>query len=174
MGHFIAVERWTLLVILGLVAAQRFAELVLSQRNGKRLLARGGHEVGAGHYPLMVGVHVLWLAALAGWAMLAPPRLSVPLIIAYGLVQVLRVWVMASLGPYWTTRIITVPGAPLVRTGPYRFLRHPNYAVVTLELAILPLAFGAWPIAAVFTLLNALALWVRIGAENAALAPRAS
>ena len=95
-----------------------------------------------------------------------------PLLIAYVLLQGLRFWVMGTLGPYWTTRIITLPDTPLITGGPYRFLRHPNYVVVTLEVALLPLVFGAWHIAAVFTVLNALMLRTRIRAENAALRGR--
>jgi len=86
--------------------------------------------------------------------------------------QGLRVWVLATLGRYWTTRIITLPGAPLVRRGPYRWLRHPNYVVVAGEIAVLPLAFGAWQIAVVFSLANALVLWIRIRSEERALATR--
>jgi methyltransferase len=90
----------------------------------------------------------------------------------FAALQLMRIWVIASLGPYWTTRIITLDGAPLVRRGPYRFLRHPNYWVVAAEIAVLPLAFGAWPVALVWTILNALLLRLRIRAEDAALEAR--
>src|SRR5262249_24074026 len=97
---------------------------------------------------------------------------SVPLLAAFAILQGLRLWVLLSLGRYWTTRIITVPGAPLVRRGPYRFLRHPNYLVVAAEIAMLPLAFGAWVVAVVFSALNAALLAWRIALEDQALAPR--
>jgi len=100
--------------------------------------------------------------------------LNLPLLGLYGLLLGFRLWVMVSLGPYWTTRIITLPQAPLVRRGPYRFMRHPNYAVVAAEIAVLPLVFGAWHIAVVFSLLNLLLLRLRIRVEDAALASRRS
>jgi methyltransferase len=157
--------------VLALVVIQRLAELAFAKRNTRRLLAEGAAEIGAGHYPIIVAVHVGWLVAL----LLGVPADTPPNWWLLGLflaVQVLRVWVMASLGPYWTTRVLTVPGAPLVHRGPYRWLTHPNYAVVVAEIALLPLAFGALDIAVVFTLLNALVLSHRIRVENAALATR--
>jgi methyltransferase len=96
----------------------------------------------------------------------------VPLLLAFAVLQGLRLWVLMSLGRYWTTRVITLPDAPLVRRGPYRFLRHPNYLVVAAEIAVLPLAFGAWAVAAVFSALNAALLAWRISLEDHALAPR--
>lgn len=154
-----------------LVAAQRLAEVALARRNERRLLARGGIEVGASHYPLFFVLHGSWLAAL--W-LLVPPDAPViwPLLVLFALLQAARLWVIASLGQYWTTRILTVPGAPLVRRGPYRWIKHPNYLVVAAEIAVLPLAFGAWEIALLFSALNALLLWRRIRVEEAALAPR--
>ncbi|MCS0505089.1 isoprenylcysteine carboxyl methyltransferase family protein [Ancylobacter mangrovi] len=155
------------ILILGFVTLQRLGELVLSNRNTARLLARGGHEVGRGHYPFMVALHALWLAGL-WW--LAPGRpVSVILLVVYGLLQVMRVWVIASLGRRWTTRIIVLPQAPLLRRGPYRFLAHPNYVVVAAEIAMLPLIFGLTGYAVLFSAANALILWVRIRTENAAL-----
>jgi methyltransferase len=155
------------IVILALVTLQRVGELWLSNRNTRRLVARGAHEVGASHYPLIVAVHVLWLAAL-WW--LAPPRPIDGFWLAlFVLIELARIWVLASLGRRWTTRIIVLPDAPLVRRGPYRFVNHPNYVVVVSEIAVLPLVFGLWRIALIFTLLNAAALAVRIRAENRAL-----
>jgi methyltransferase len=154
-----------------LVAAQRLAELFLAHRNTAALKARGAVEIGAGHYPLIVALHAAWLFAVAVFLPNAP-SVNGWFLAAYLLVQGLRVWTLASLGPYWTTRIITLPGAPLVRRGPYRFLRHPNYLVVTLEIALLPLAFGEVAVAAVFTLINAAALAWRIRQEEGALAAR--
>jgi methyltransferase len=156
------------LVILAFVTLQRLAELWLSNRNTRRLLAMGAHEAGASHYPLIVAVHVLWLAAL-WW--FAPGRPVDGFWLAMFLViELARIWVMASLGRRWTTRIIILPEAPLVRRGPYRFVNHPNYWVVIGEIAVLPLVFGLWRIALAFTLLNALVLSVRIREENRALA----
>ena len=153
--------------ILALVTLQRLGELWLSNRNTRRLLAQGAYEVGANHYPLIVAVHVLWLAAL-WW--LAPARpINVFWLTIFVLLEAARVWVMTSLGRRWTTRIIILPGAPLVRKGPYRFVDHPNYLVVAGEIAALPLVFGLWPVALVFTLLNAAALTIRIRQEGRAL-----
>ncbi len=160
-----------LYVVVALVALQRLAELVYARRNEAGLRARGGVEIGARHYPLFVLLHGGWLLALAVLVDPAAP-VSWPLLAIYLVLQAGRVWVVASLGPYWTTRIITVPDAPLVRTGPYRWFRHPNYVVVVAEIAVLPLAFGAWQIAFVFSALNAALLWHRIRVENAALAAR--
>lgn len=154
-----------------LVGLQRLGELWLSRRNARRLLAEGGREIGVGHYPLLIAVHVLWLAAIF---FLIPAGAPVywPLIAAYLVVQAGRVWVIASLGRFWTTRVIDMPGTPLVRRGPYRWLRHPNYLVVALEVALLPLAFGAWEIALAFSAANLAVLAWRLRVETAALARR--
>ena len=153
--------------ILAFVTAQRLVELWLSNRNTARLLADGAVEHGARHFPLIVGLHVLWLAAL-WW--LAPGRpVSLAWLAVFVLLQLGRVWVLATLGPRWTTRIIIPPDAPLVRAGPYRLVNHPNYVVVVGEIAVLPLVFGLWQVAVIFTLLNAAVLTIRIRAENAAL-----
>ena len=154
-------------LILGFVTLQRLAELWLAERNRRRLLARGAAEHGRDHYALIVGIHVLWLAALWWWAPGRP--VSLPLLAAFAFLQIARLWVIASLGERWTTRIIVLPDAPLVTRGPFRFVDHPNYIVVVLEIAVLPLVFGLWQIALLFSLLNAAVLTVRIGAENRAL-----
>ena len=155
------------IVILALVTLQRLGELWLSNRNTQRLLAQGAVEHGRAHYPLIVAVHGLWLAAL-WW--LAPGRPIQFLWLAfYVVLQIARVWVLATLGSRWTTRIIVLPNAPLVNGGPYRFVSHPNYVVVTAEIAVLPLVFGLWQVAFVFTLLNAAVLTIRIREENRAL-----
>jgi len=153
------------------VAVERLVELWYARRNTQALLASGGVEVGQGHYPFIVVLHAAWLAAIL---VAVPPEAAVswPLIAVFVVLQGLRVWVLVSLGRYWTTRVITVPGAPLVRRGPYRFVSHPNYLVVAAEIAVLPLAFGAWMIAIVFSLLNAGLLAWRISMENKALATR--
>ena len=159
-------------IIVALVAAERTAELILAARNTRALLARGGVEVGAGHYPLLVLLHGAWLATLLFLEPAdAPPAWG--WLGAFAVLQALRLWIIHSLGPFWTTRLITLPGAPLVRRGPYRFLRHPNYVVVVAEIAVLPLVFGAWRIAAVFSVLNLALLAWRIRIEQRALAPRA-
>jgi methyltransferase len=158
-------------VILGLVAVQRLAELALARRNTAALKARGAVEVGAAHYPLVVGLHAAWLAAIAV-LLPQPPSVHWPLLGLFLLLQAARIWVLASLGPYWTTRIITLPGAALVRRGPYRFLRHPNYLVVAAEIAVLPLVFGEALVAIVFSVANAAVLFWRIRQEESALAGR--
>jgi methyltransferase len=158
-------------VIVALVAIQRLGELVLATRNTRALLRRGGVELGSGHYPLLVLLHGAWLLALL-FLVPADTPLSWFWLGVFVTLQALRLWVVASLGPYWTTRVITLPGAPLVRRGPYRFLRHPNYVVVAAEIAALPLVFGAWRIAVVFSLLNLALLAWRIRIEEQALAPR--
>lgn len=158
-------------VTVALVAAERLGELALASRNLRALRRRGAVEHGRGHYPLIVALHALWLGALLVLvpAQTRPDPFLIGLFVA---LQFARVWTIASLGPWWTTRVMTVPGAALVRTGPYRFLRHPNYAVVIAEIAILPLAFGAWRIAVAFTFANLALLAWRITVEERALAPR--
>ena len=158
---------WAAVAILGYVTLERLLELVFAGRNTKRLLAKGAREHGAGHYPLIVAVHALWLATL--W-FLAIDRVPDPFWLAmYVLLQAARIWVLATLGPRWTTRIIVLPGEDLVKEGPYRFLNHPNYWVVIGEIAVLPLVFGLWLVALVFSLLNAALLTIRIREENRAL-----
>lgn len=155
------------IVILALVTLQRLGELWLSNRNTKRLLTQGAREYGRSHYPLIVAIHFWWLVLL-WW--LAPGR---PIdgfwLAVFVLLEIARVWVLATLGRRWTTRIIVLPDAPLVRRGPYRFVSHPNYMVVIGEVAVLPLVFGLWYLALVFTVLNAAVLWVRVREENKAL-----
>ena len=157
--------------VVALVALERLIELGYARRNTRLLLEAGGIEVGSSHYPLIVGLHAAWLVAIAATV---PPdaAVSVPLLILFVVLQGLRAWVLLSLGRYWTTRVITLPGAPLVRRGPYRFLRHPNYLVVGAEIAVLPLAFGAWMVAVAFSALNAALLAWRIAVEDQALAAR--
>ena len=159
------------LAIVGLVALQRLVEVPYAARNTKRLLASGAMEYGRNHYPLFIVLHASWLLAIVVFLPAHPPIYLVPLI-AYVALEVLRVWVMLSLGPYWTTRVISLPKAPLVRKGPYRFLRHPNYWIVVGEIALLPLVFGEVIVCVVFSLLNGALLFWRIRVENAALAGR--
>ena len=151
------------LIVLALVTLQRLGELALARRNTARLIARGAVEVGADHYPVMVGLHAAWLAGL--WAFGWNRSVDHGWLAVYILLQVFRVWTVASLGERWTTRIIVLPGEPLIASGPYRYLAHPNYAVVAAEIAILPLALHLPITALIFTLLNAIALFIRIRAE---------
>jgi methyltransferase len=158
-------------IVLLLVTAQRLGELVYARRNTRYLLADGAYEVAPGHYPVIVAVHTLWLLSLA----LFVPADTQPvwgLLAVFVVLQALRIWVLATLGRFWTTRIITLPGAPLVRRGPYRFVKHPNYLVVAGEIAVLPLAFGAWQIAVIFSLANAAILAWRIRCESRAISGR--
>lgn len=160
-----------LAAVLALVVVQRLAELWLAARNTRRLKAAGAVEIGARHYPLFILLHGGWLVAIAvftSWNT-AP---NVWLLSLYLALQLARVWVIATLGRFWTTRIVSLPGAPLIRTGPYRFARHPNYWVASLEIAILPLAFGQVAIAVAFSVLNALLIFWRVRIETRVLTER--
>jgi methyltransferase len=154
-------------VILGLVTLQRIAELVIASRNTSRLKARGAVELAPRHYPLIVAVHGAWLASL--WIFGHARQPNITALLVYLALQGLRFWVMWTLGARWTTRIIVLPGLPLVANGPYRFLSHPNYAVVIGEIALLPIVLGLPWLAVIFTILNAAVLAIRITAENRAL-----
>ena len=158
-------------LILGLVVLQRLGELLLARRNTARLLREGAIEIGAGHYPLFILLHGAWLATIAVSLRADTPIEPAPLAL-YLLLQLGRIWILATLGRYWTTRVITNPGTPLVRKGPYRFLRHPNYLLVALEIPLLPLVFDMVWIAVLFGLANLALLAWRIRLEEAALAPR--
>ena len=157
--------------VLALVTLQRLGELVLARRNTRDLLAQGGVEVAPQHYPLIIACHSLWLASLwlFGWSQ----PVALGWLVLFALLQGMRGWVLATLGARWTTRIIIVPNEMLVARGPYRWLKHPNYAVVVAEIAVLPLVLGLPVIALVFTLANAGVLFVRIRAENSALSGHA-
>ena len=158
---------WPAIAILAFVTLQRVTELPVAKANTKRLLEQGAHEVAPGHYPLIVAMHALWLAAL--WLQ-APGRPVHLLFLAlFVLLQGLRIWTLRTLGPRWTTRIIIVPGEQLVARGPYRFVNHPNYLVVIGEFAVLPLVFGLGLTSLIFTILNAIMLTIRIRAEGRAL-----
>ncbi|HUY41445.1 MAG TPA: isoprenylcysteine carboxylmethyltransferase family protein [Candidatus Dormibacteraeota bacterium] len=155
--------------ILALVGVQRVAEVVYAERNARALRARGGVEIAAWQHPFFVALHAAWFLSMA-WLVPAGAAVNWYLVGGYALLQLARAWVLATLGARWTTRLIVLPGVPLVRAGPYRIMRHPNYAIVVLEIALLPAAFGAYWIAGTFTLLNALLLTWRVRAEDAALA----
>lgn len=158
-------------VIVALVALARIAELVHSARNARALKAHGAVEIGAGHYPLIVALHAAWLLSLVAVVPWEAP-VSWLWLGVFAVLQALRVWTIQSLGPYWTTRVYDLPGAPVVRRGPYRLVAHPNYLIVAGEIAVLPLAFGAWRIALIFSVLNALLLAWRIRVEERGLALR--
>ncbi|GHA70921.1 isoprenylcysteine carboxyl methyltransferase [Streptomyces tendae] len=164
---------WYALLVLA-VAAERVAELVVARRNAAWTLARAGVEHGRGHYPVMVALHTGLLACCLLEPLLADrpflPALGWPMLALALLAQALRWWCIATLGPYWNTRVIVVPGARLIGAGPYRFLRHPNYVAVVVEVAALPLVHSAWQTAAAFTAANAMLLTVRLRCENTALA----
>ncbi len=154
-------------VVLAAVTLQRLAELLYSRRNEAWLRSQGAVEHAPGHYPAIVLLHAawlvgLWLLAIGIWPHLGWLGLFVVL-------QLLRVWVLATLGRRWTTRILVLPGETLVSAGPYRLLPHPNYAVVVAEIFVLPMVFGLTLYGVVFSVLNAAVLWVRISAESAAL-----
>ena len=153
--------------ILAAVTAQRAGELLLSRYNTRRLMARGAVEVAPRHYPPMVAVHATWLISL--WVFGHDRPINMVALTFYLMLQGLRFWVMRTLGARWTTRIIVLPGERLISAGPYRWLAHPNYAVVVGEIAVLPLALGLPWLAATFTVLNVAVLLIRIRAENRAL-----
>jgi methyltransferase len=153
--------------IMVFVTLQRLSELVIARRNTRDLMAQGAVEIGAGHYPAMIALHASWLILL--WLTVGGRAVSLPLLAVFAVLQGLRVWVLATLGRRWTTRVIVLPGAPLVTRGPFRLVRHPNYCVVVAEIAVLPLVFGLVWIAVLYTLLNAAMLWVRIRSESRAL-----
>ncbi len=160
----------SVLWVVAAILLQRLLELWYAARNTRRLRDRGAVEHGAGHYPLFVLLHGTWLASLlllVPWDRPGDP----PLLLAYLALQPLRLWVILSLGPFWTTRVLVAPGTRPVRRGPYRWLRHPNYAVVAIEIPLLPLAYGAREAALVFGGLNLALLAWRIRVEERALAP---
>ncbi|MFD4133429.1 isoprenylcysteine carboxyl methyltransferase family protein [Streptomyces goshikiensis] len=161
------------LLLLGLVAAERIAELATARRNARWSLARGAREYGRGHYPAMVALHTALLVgcAVEPWAAGRPfvPLLGWSALALAVAAQGLRWWCVTTLGPRWNTRVLVVPGLPLVAGGPYRLLRHPNYVAVVVEGVALPLVHSAWLTAAGFTVLNAALLAVRVRCEDAAL-----
>ena len=154
------------------VVVERLSELFYASRNERVLRSRGGIEAGRSHYPLIVLMHGAWLVAIVA-ALQPDERLHLLPLSLFAALQLLRFWVVKTLGPFWTTRVITVQGEPLVRTGPYRFVRHPNYLIVIGEIALLPLVFGQVRTAFVFSIANLLMVAWRIRVENEALAPRA-
>jgi len=164
------------LAILAALAAERLCELLLSARNTRRAFAMGAIEASRGHYPVMAAFHTLFIAAAAGEAIILrrafPGALGWAALAGALLAQALRYWCVATLGPRWSTRIIVWPEMLPVTNGPYRFVRHPNYLAVIIEMACVPLIHGCWLTALVFSAANAVLLAVRIRAEEAALGSR--
>jgi len=154
--------------LIGFIVVQRLAELAYAKANTARLLAHGAVETGAKTYPLFILLHGGWLAAMLLFIDPETPA-SLPLAALFAALQGLRLWVIVTLSGRWTTRIIVPPGKPRITRGPYRFMRHPNYAVVIAEIAVTPLIFGAWELALVFSALNLALIIHRIVQENAAL-----
>lgn len=157
--------------VLVYIVVQRLAELVHANRNTRRLLREGGQEHGADHYQYFIFLHSAWIAVIA---LLVDPQQAIhPALLAlFVSTQLLRLWTLASIGRWWTTRIISAPHFDRVRRGPYRFISHPNYLVVILEIAIVPLMLGLPWVALVFSILNAILLRDRIRVENAVLSER--
>ncbi len=155
-------------LLLAFLTLQRLSELVIASRNTKALLRAGAYEHGAGHYPVMVAFHATWLATawFFGWN----HAVSAPFVVIFLGLQAVRLWVMLTLGRRWTTRIIVMPGVPSVTSGPFRFVRHPNYLVVALEIPCVSLALGMAAHAALFGALNLAMLWWRVDAEDRAFA----
>ncbi len=158
-----------LYAIIGFLVFQRLVELGIARRNHRALVARGAIEFGRRHYPALVALHAGWLLALLGTIDPQTP-VSIPLLAVFLLLECGRVWVVVTLGSRWTTRVMVVPGAKRIRAGPYRYVNHPNYLIVCGEIAVVPLMFGAWPLAVIASVLNLLALRTRIRVENKALA----
>ncbi len=154
--------------ILLLVTLQRLSELWIARRNTRWLLEHGGREAAPEHYPFIVALHAAWLIGL--WIFAHDQEAVLLWIGVFVILQALRIWVLTTMGPRWTTRIIVLPEAPLVDKGPFRWVSHPNYCVVAAEILVLPLAFGLVWYALLFSFLNAIILTIRIRAENEALA----
>ena len=159
-------------VLIGVVAVERIAEMLVAERNRAWSRARGGIEFGAGHYPVMVVLHAALLVGCLVEAVHRPfiPALGWPMLVIVVAAQGLRWWCITTLDRQWNTRVLVIPGAARVTGGPYRFFSHPNYVAVIAEGVALPLVYSAWVTATMFTVLNAMLLTARINVENAALA----
>ena len=160
-------------ILFAYVVLQRVAELAYANANTRRLLAEGGREYGAKHYPLFIVLHSGWLISIALFAQPAemPDMLLLNLFVAS---QTFRFWTLASIGRWWTTRIISAPHFPRVNRGPYKFIKHPNYALVVVEIALLPLLLGSISAAICYSVLNAFLLAWRLKIESAVLAERST
>ncbi len=159
-------------LFVGCIIAQRVIELVVAKRNERWIKARGGVEFGARHYPIIVLIHTTFLMTMILEVLSFERELSyfwVVLLVGFFLTQGMRIWAIRSLGPYWNTKIIVLPGASVVKKGPYRFIKHPNYVIVALEIVLIPLMFNAYITAIIFTIFNLLILAIRIPTEERAL-----
>jgi methyltransferase len=165
-------------ILLGVIAVERVAELVVSQRHAAASVRRGGVESGQGHFPVMVALHVALLVGCVVEPLAAHrafiPALAWPMIVVVVAANTLRWWCIHTLGPRWSARVIVLPGVPLVRSGPYRWFAHPNYVAVVIEGVALPLVGDAWITACAFTVANAALLTVRLRCETRALAALAA
>jgi methyltransferase len=167
-----AIEMNLFISVVVFVIFQRIIELLIARNNEKWIRSQGGYEVGAKHYPYMVAIHIGFFISLIIEFLVFKDSLSrfwLPLFVLFISLQLMRVWVISSLGRYWNTKILVLPGANVVKKGPFHFIRHPNYVVVTCEIIVIPLMFGAYFTAVVFTILNVIILSVRIPKEEAAL-----
>jgi methyltransferase len=159
-------------IIIAIVIIQRLVELIIANRNEKWMRSQGAFEAGAVHYPIMVTMHIAFFISLLVEVFVTNKPLSplwIPLLSLFLIAQIARVWCLASLGTFWNTKIIILPGADVVKKGPYKFIRHPNYVIVATELLVLPLIFSAYFTAIVFSFLNIWMLSVRIPVEEKAL-----
>ncbi|WP_342526473.1 isoprenylcysteine carboxylmethyltransferase family protein [Chryseomicrobium sp. FSL W7-1435] len=159
-------------IIFGFVIIQRIIELFIAKRNEEWIKSQGGYEVGKRHYPFMVVMHVGFFISLLLEFTLLDRGLTlflIPLLIVFAITQLIRIWILSSLGRFWNTKIMILPGASVVKKGPFQFMRHPNYTIVALELLVIPLMFNAFITVLVFSLLNLWMLSVRIPIEEAAL-----
>jgi len=159
-------------IIVSFVIAQRLVEVLIAKRNEKVLLAKGAFEVGASHYPYMILLHVTFFISLITEVLLLNRTLSplfIYFVVLFGFVQLLRIWCLSSLATYWNTKIIVLPGANVIKKGPYIYIRHPNYLVVCIEILVLPIMFQAYFTALCFTILNIIMLSIRIPIEEKAL-----
>ena len=159
-------------IIITIVIIQRLVELIIAKRNEKWMRSQGAFEAGAGHYPIMVSMHMAFFVSLILEVLVIERSLSslwIPLLTLFLIAQIARVWCLTSLGKFWNTKIIILPGANVVKKGPYQFVRHPNYVIVATELLVLPLLFSAYFTAIVFSVLNLWMLSVRIPIEEKAL-----
>lgn len=155
------------ILFVSFIIFQRLMELYVARRNQKWLESQGAIEYGSAHYPFMIALHTLFICALiAEYWFSSLKQIDFVFLIIYFLLLAFKIWVLSSLGKYWNTRILRVPGAGPVRSGPYKLFKHPNYFVVVCEVAIIPLVFHLYYTAIIFSILNAVMLWVRIRVEN--------
>ena len=158
------------ILFISFVILLRIAEIFVARRNEKWMLQNGAVEYGKRHYPFIVALHSLFFVSLiVEYSMQQTPSFSLAILLAYLLLIAFKVWVIASLGKFWNTKIFRIQNAPLITKGLYKYIKHPNYLIVVAEIALIPLIFHLYYTAVVFTLLNAIMLTVRIREENLAL-----